>query len=296
MGWKDEKVLEGRSGDAEVEEEAELVEEEEAEPYLNLEEFKQILISNNEVLFEGLDRIHEEFINSLDDIINSMAKTEKDVKEVKTEVNQLSKQVDQHEQQLSDHNITFDFHEKRLIQLKDQNRRANIRIKNFPEMQGEDVRKIILRWFKELIPDFLITEMDVYRVHRVAGNRFRATPRDILVKFGNYYKKEQLMKKLRPLVMLKFQDSSVQIYNDLCQQTINWRRSVKPIIAKLKRVGVAYSWGYPVFLRFMRDGKQQRVTSLEQGLELLRSLGMDDDSTSQQAGGGGEGCSGASGK
>ncbi|XP_062995516.1 uncharacterized protein LOC134407563 isoform X2 [Elgaria multicarinata webbii] len=267
MGWKDEKVLEGRSGDAEA---AKIGMEPDIQP-ATVAEMRVLLNELKDAIFAKIEDETGKISKRLDMLAAEMAKNDKQFNFLKSEVDQMGKQVKLIQEE---HEVKFDDHEKRLISLEDQTRRSSLRLRNLVEKKGEDLRRILPGWFKELVPTLEIGEEEVERVHRVGGYRGGPTPRDVLLKFSNYFKKEQLMRELRSLGELKFQGVPVQVYNDLCQQTLEWRRSVKPITAELKKRAISYAWGYPVFLRFSYKEKFYKVFSLQQGLELLESLGL----------------------
>ncbi|XP_062998931.1 uncharacterized protein LOC134409871 isoform X1 [Elgaria multicarinata webbii] len=241
-----------------------------------LEELKKLILDSTATLSKKMDVNEKNAAARMGVLADKIAQNDRDIKKLDVEVKALVKKQDVFEKSCE---VKFQDQDLKLIQLQDQDRRCNVRIKQFVEEPAEELRKIVLKWFNDMMPDLDIKDCDIERIHRVGGANYRGSTRDILVRFGSYYKKEQVMKKLRSMIMIKYKGKAVQVFNDLCQQTLQWRRSVKQITETLTRNTVRYSWGYPVFLKFSYAGGQHRVTSLEQGKELLKSLGLFKDAS-----------------
>uniref|UniRef100_R4GCM2 L1 transposable element RRM domain-containing protein n=1 Tax=Anolis carolinensis TaxID=28377 RepID=R4GCM2_ANOCA len=157
----------------------------------------------------------------------------------------------------------------RVINLMDRDRRMNIRIRNFPEINGENpgiLKREMIKWIKE-ISQTDCEESWFERIHRVGYKKNTPFPRDILVRFGNFYYKDKIMKVLRGQVSpLKYQGTLIQIFPDLCPETLAWRKSIKRVTTILQSQKIPYSWGYPVHLRFRWRSNNYKITSLDQGL------------------------------
>uniref|UniRef100_A0A803TTF1 L1 transposable element RRM domain-containing protein n=1 Tax=Anolis carolinensis TaxID=28377 RepID=A0A803TTF1_ANOCA len=108
-----------------------------------------------------------------------------------------------------------------------KNLRMNIRIRNLPEINGENpgiLKREMIKWIKE-ISQTDCEESWFERIHRVGYKTNTPFPRDILVRFGNFYYKDKIMKVLRGQVsQLKYQGTLIQIFPDLCPETLGEER------------------------------------------------------------------------
>ncbi|KAK9395680.1 L1TD1: LINE-1 type transposase domain-containing protein 1, partial [Crotalus adamanteus] len=160
----------------------------------------------------------------------------------------------------------------------DHQHRSNLCIRGYLEKSEENEAKLIqavLDWATSILPDVPFTRYDIDAIHRVGPKRLgRKLPRDIVVQLWSYAKKEQLMRKLRNMSSVMFGGHQIQVFPDLCNETLQWRREMHQVCQILKKNNINYSWGYPVLLRFSYGGRFYRVETNEEALEKLRELGI----------------------
>ncbi|XP_062978233.1 E3 ubiquitin-protein ligase TRIM41-like isoform X1 [Elgaria multicarinata webbii] len=238
---------------------------------VTMDELKKLILETKAALSKQIADNEKKAEARMGALADRLAQNERELKEVGVEVKALANKQEVFEKTSE---VKSKDQDLQLIRLQDELRRCNVRIKQFVEEPGEDLRKIVLKWFNDMMPGLDLNDSDLERIHRVGGAKYKGSSRNLLVKFGSYYKKELVMKKLRAMAVIKYKGKAVQVFNDLCQQTLQWRRSVKQITETLTKNAVRYGWGYPVFLKFSYAGSDYRVTSLEQGRELLKRLGL----------------------
>nr|XP_008106856.1 PREDICTED: ubiquitin carboxyl-terminal hydrolase 14 isoform X2 [Anolis carolinensis] len=194
---------------------------------------------------------------------------ESDVGNNKSEQEPLKKKFSEREINLLD----FD---RKFIYMEDNLRRNNIISRNFPEGNAKiDLKTEILKWLQKVTPVLNWEEVDLEQVHRLPAGRNRMAPRNIIVQILQFAKKEALMNILRKNPgNLEMGTTKLEVYNDYCTETKNWRLSMKPITIQLMKAGVSYSWGYPTFLKFQWRGKKYRIDDLDKGVRLLKELGI----------------------
>ncbi|KAM8977481.1 dTDP-D-glucose 4,6-dehydratase [Pelodytes ibericus] len=96
------------------------------------------------------------------------------------------------------------------------------------------------------------TMLDYFRV-RKAQRALAEAPRDVLLKVRSSADKALLMRTTWS--NLPGPEGQIQIYDDLSQTTLLWRRSMIPLTRHLREHEVKYHWGATQYLSVQRDGK-----------------------------------------
>lgn len=127
---------------------------------------------------------------------------------------------------------------QRLIMLQlqvedseNRSRRNNVRIRGIPDTTAASVLRDTVTVINKLLenpPDTLI-ELD--RVHRVptARNPAQAAPHDVLCRVHFFRIKEDILRAAWQKGPLDFDREEIQVYPDLCRQTKNRRRLLRPL-------------------------------------------------------------------
>lgn len=162
--------------------------------------------------------------------------------------------------------------------LEDRNRRCNIRFRNFPEKAEEkSPTDLIIRWLKNTIPGLKLEADDLERAHRALKPmpKLSAPPRDIIVCFTRYKKKEEVWNNLRNSTNLRYGETPILALQDLSQDTLNRRKSLRPFTQRLQQAGIKYRWGFPFRLIVTTNTTQHTATNISEALQLLKSLELD---------------------
>uniref|UniRef100_A0A670HS05 L1 transposable element RRM domain-containing protein n=1 Tax=Podarcis muralis TaxID=64176 RepID=A0A670HS05_PODMU len=162
--------------------------------------------------------------------------------------------------------------------LEDRNRRCNIRFRNFPEKTEEkSPADLIIRWLKNTIPSLKLEAEDLERAHRALKPMPKpsAPPRDIIVCFTCYQKKEEIWHQLRNSSNLRYGETPILALQDLSQDTLNRRKSLRPCTQRLQQAGIKYRWGFPFRLIVTTNTTQHMATNIPEALQLLKNLELD---------------------
>nr|XP_034953532.1 LINE-1 type transposase domain-containing protein 1 [Zootoca vivipara] len=169
--------------------------------------------------------------------------------------------------------------------IEDRNRRCNIRFRNFPEKAEEkSPADLIVSWLKDTIPNLTLEVSDLERAHRALKPLPKpgAHPRDIIVCFSRYRKKEEIWNSLKNSTNLQYKNNSILVLQDLSQDTLNRRKNLRPYTQLLQQKGIRYRWGFPFRLIVTTDTTQYMATNETEAQQLLRNLGLDPPSNQQQ--------------
>ncbi|KAJ6660851.1 hypothetical protein lerEdw1_017477 [Lerista edwardsae] len=149
----------------------------------------------------------------------------------------------------------------KLEDQENRNRRKNLRLRGFKEGEkSQELKAIILKWIKELIPDLEISEMHLERVHRIGGKVIKGRRRDIIVRFAFYTMKTDVYRALRDMQNLTYEEEQVEIYQDLASETIQKRKNWKKYTELLRTENIGYTWGFP-FKLIIWDGRTPSVVT-----------------------------------
>ena len=215
----------------------------------------------NEVMMLG--KINEMIQGLKKDLVTEIAGAKEQLQTIEKELTSAQSKIQQNELQVKQHDIKFEQIEKDLIDIRDRQRRQNVRVRFWPEMPNESPKKLrdnMLKWLRGISQDIEWKSEDIERIHRVSFRKQSKSTRDIIMRIANQYKKETLMRIARESPgQLKMEGTSIQLFNDLCPQTIEWRKSMKLCTSKLRDAGIRYSWGYPVCLKFQWKRKWHKI-------------------------------------
>lgn len=180
--------------------------------------------------------------------------------------------ANQHSDQLHFMQEQLDTAQTRIDDLENRLRRDNFRIRGIPETVS-DVQAAVQEVIKSLIPSVPVHKLELDRAHRSLGPlRKDGSPRDIIVKPHFYSIKEEVMKRSRQQDQIQYQGKVIQIFADISPNTIQKRRSLKPLLTALTKKDIKYRWAFPFALKFTYNGKQQTFRSFPEGERLLLDL------------------------
>ncbi|KAJ6669258.1 hypothetical protein lerEdw1_008067 [Lerista edwardsae] len=153
----------------------------------------------------------------------------------------------------------------KLEDQENRNRRNNLRLRGFKEGEkSQELKAIILKWIKELIPDLEISEMHLEQVHRVGGKEIKGRRRDIIVRFAFYTMKTDVYRALRDMQSLMYEEEQIEIYQDLASETVQKRKNWKKYTELLRNENIRYTWGFPFKLSIWYGRTPIVVTKLPQ--------------------------------
>ncbi|CAH2294093.1 Hypothetical predicted protein [Pelobates cultripes] len=127
----------------------------------------------------------------------------------------------------------------------------------------DDLLTIVLT--PETPPDQLIID----RAHRLRRPKHlpNSAARDVIVRVHFYHAKER-----SPGMPEPYQD--LKLFTDLSAATLQFRKSLTPLMTALCSQGIAYCWGYPAKLLIHYQDTLHAVDSLATGKEKFRSWGL----------------------
>lgn len=85
-----------------------------------------------------------------------------------------------------------------------------------------------------------------------------------------YHVKDQFTLAFRKNTQPPDQYSAIQVFVDLSQYTMQKRKALLPVTKALRNHSMVYRWEYPAKLTITKDGETSVISSLEEGLALLR--------------------------
>ena len=238
------------------------------------------LLSKMDLMLEGHQQMSKDlkkFQGEVTDIKTSLNKTEGRLQQLEDFQGSLGQgfqsKVEKQEESIKDL-------KRKLIYFEDNARRNNIKIMNFSHKKEVSLKQEVIDWINTVMNSQHVAEEDIERVHFVGKPQRDRRP--IIVKFFNYNKKNQFLKviKEKPEVLV-YRSDPVQIYQDLSSETIQWRKTMKPITSILTKNGKRYNWGYPVFLKIWKDGTLHKIHSFDEGKHLLLAWGIWDQSVQE---------------
>lgn len=118
----------------------------------------------------------------------------------------------------------------KIDDLENHSRLYNFRIRGLSETITE-VQEAVRAFIKDIIPDLQDHRLELDRAHRALNPpRSDGLPRDIVVKPHYYGMKEDVMHISRNMTQPSTQGHPIQVFADLFPSTIQWRRSLKPLL------------------------------------------------------------------
>lgn len=93
-----------------------------------------------------------------------------------------------------------------------------------------------------------------------------------MVRFDNLEGKNQIWKNLKEKPPIVYEGREIQIFQDLSQDTLRRRRTLKPLLKTLQDNGLQYNWGFPACLNVKRNGRTIRLRFPEEIPEFCKKL------------------------
>ncbi|KAM5171847.1 olfactory receptor 1E16-like [Mantella aurantiaca] len=134
---------------------------------------------------------------------------------------------------------------------EDRNRRNNLRLRGIPEATGaENLEATILAIFNIVLGTPPANPITLDRAHRAIGPRSSdpARPRDVICRVHLFKQKEEIVKKAWSHGPVNFDGNQIQILPDLSRATLYRRALLRPLLDKIRQLGLQYRWGYPFHL------------------------------------------------
>jgi ribA/ribD-fused uncharacterized protein len=210
-----------------------------------------MMVDFEEKMAEKEHVMDEATIGALDrkmsDIIKAMSFASTTVAELKQELESMKKIIKKQDHLEAEMALikreNRELKEK-LNDMENYSRRENMEIIGVAETKDESVRDICRDLFKEKLG--IQREVDIVRCHRL-GQRERANqkPRKILVRFGKFPDKEEIMKKKRLL-----KGSGIFLSDNLSIESQTKQTALVPVLKKVQEVEPkAHFRGDKIFLR-----------------------------------------------
>lgn len=126
---------------------------------------------------------------------------------------------------------------------------------------------------KAFLPALSDSDLIVDRIHHLPKppHLLDNIPRDVLMRVHFFHIKEQFMMAFRKNQQPPEQYSSIQLFADLLQFTMQKGNSLLPITKALRNHDITYRWGYPSRLTIIHDGTTSVSNNLDEGLKMLRA-------------------------
>lgn len=168
--------------------------------------------------------------------------------------------------------------QEHLDDLENRHRRNNLRIRGLPESVGRaDLRSTVVNIFNSILRQEQPREIMIDRVYRSLGPPAidPARPRDIICRVHYYTLKEEILRKAWENGQTEWEGSQIQIFPDVSKRTLQMRRSLKPLLARIKELGATYRWGFPFQLIIRKNGSTFLLRTHEQLGDLFDFLETD---------------------
>ncbi|CAI9537672.1 unnamed protein product [Staurois parvus] len=236
----------------------------------NIEMEKDLQIPNKKEMaemFKELEKtIKQEMVNIRNDLGHLLVRVEETEEKVKNQTQAIS--------ELEKEIINIGKVQEKLLYKaeiqENRDRRRNIRIRGVPENpKGEILQEVVCKILNSIMDgtDMERTKIEgIFRKGKLQGNLGKERPRDILVNFYELQDKEKIWRKIKGKSVIKYEGKDIQIYADLSPETLWRRRTLRPLLERLKEQNVQYRWGIPecligwknggtAYLRFQEDLK-----------------------------------------
>lgn len=210
------------------------------------------------------------------------------MKGFKTDVHELGDRVDHVEQKMGEYaasyNSLVDAHndqsdevtwlKAKVVDLEDRWRRKNLKLRGVPESTlSVHLQQSAQDLMKAFLPELSESDLIINRIHRLSKPKHLPDniPRDVLMRVHFFHVKEGFMLAFRKNRQPPEKYSSVQLFPDLSQFTMQRCKSLLSITKALRNHNIAYRWEYPLTLTITRDDNTSVIYTLEEGLKLLRA-------------------------
>lgn len=160
-------------------------------------------------------------------------------------------------EQRAQHQVQISLLHNHLDDLENRHRRNNLRIRGLPEAVGRaDLKSTVVNIFNSVLGHDHPREITIDRVHRSLGPPAvdPARPRDIICRLHYYTVKEDILRKAWEAGRTEWEGTQIQIFPDVSKRTLQMRRVLKPLLARIKEVGASYRWGFPFQLSVRKNG------------------------------------------
>ncbi|CAH2315132.1 Hypothetical predicted protein [Pelobates cultripes] len=165
----------------------------------------------------------------------------------------------------------------RLDTQDDARRRNNLKIRGIAEsVTDQELPHFLRRLWTTLLPQRSAKSIQVDGCYRLAkSNRAPAgVPRDVLIRFPLLRDKLALQDAAKSRTPLKFEEMQLQLLQDLCRSTLEWRRSFQQVTKILRSADVSYKWGPSRALIVQKDGSMHQLSTTEDSATFLQGLGL----------------------
>ncbi|CAH2300970.1 Hypothetical predicted protein [Pelobates cultripes] len=167
-------------------------------------------------------------------------------------------------------------HALKMANMEDRSRRNNLQIRGIPEsILNPALNTYLLDLFQALTPETIPDQLIINRAHWLRRPKHLpySTARDVIVRVHFYHAKERLVRASHSSGMPEpYQD--FKIFTDLLAATLQFRKSLNPLTATLRTLGITYRWGYPAKLLIHYQDSLHAVDSLPAGKEKCQSWGL----------------------
>uniref|UniRef100_A0A8C5QFH2 Uncharacterized protein n=1 Tax=Leptobrachium leishanense TaxID=445787 RepID=A0A8C5QFH2_9ANUR len=166
----------------------------------------------------------------------------------------------------------------KIADLEDRSRRHNLKVRGIPDsISAHDLPDYVTELFQHLLPEATSDSLLFDRIHRLPKppSAPAKAPKDVLLRLHYYKPREDILRALRHPGALSPTYDHIAIFPDLSRTTLQHRRNFKQVTTMLRDRSIAYRWGFPTKLLISRNGVFHSVTSVSEGMQLLKDWGME---------------------
>lgn len=206
-------------------------------------------------------------IHSMGDRINTIESS------ISNQALSFNTMVDAHNQ----HSDDIMWLKDKVADLEDRSRRNNLKLRGVPEaIQTDQLEQYAIRLFSTLVPTLSERDLAIDRIHRLPKPSFLAadTPRDVLLRIHFFQSKEKIMTAFRQASDLPAEYTRLQILPDVSRFTLQKRKNLATITKALRNHKILHMWKHPASLPITYNGATTTITSLEEGVNLLKKWGI----------------------
>ncbi|CAH2316703.1 Hypothetical predicted protein [Pelobates cultripes] len=147
--------------------------------------------------------------------------------------------------------------------LEDMVRQKNLNVREIPDtVPADELPHLINRLIQAALPPKQDKGMTLDGLFHIPGRPRNApdSARDVIMNLKSHSDKEGFLRAVRGQTPFIFEDLTLNFYQDLSRQTLQWRASLKETMAQLRSADIQYKWGYSRTLIATRDGHNHRLT------------------------------------
>lgn len=212
----------------------------------------------------------------------ALAGLKTDLRAIVSRVGDIEAKTIQHTRDLRRTQDVISEHTNALISLKHQledldnkSRRKNIRLRGLPEsVDPTHMETIVRAIFNAALNRPPESPMDIERVHRALRPKMRDTdpPRDVVCCMGNTALKEEITRAVRDGGRLRYEETDLQLFQDLATFTLLQRKAFRPLLTALRAKGATYKWRFPFGLEASFQDKVSIIRHPEDILPLCSTM------------------------